>query len=465
MRATDIGFLAEVSGGKLLGEKKNTITNVVIDSRAAGAASLFVCVVGEKNNGHDYWEKAYELGCRAFLMSDPAVAAAAAEKASVILVSDTEKGFVKMASGYLDQFSVILIGVTGSVGKTSTKALTAAVLSAKYRTVCTQKNLITQLGLCLTCFLADDDTEAIVFEMGMDRKDEIHGYCEWIRPEAVLITMIGISHMERLGSRSAICDAKLEITDYLPDGAPLFYHEDDEFLYEEEIRRRKSGNFVCCPVLGPHGQMTLSDVLDHGLDGISFVLSCGEETQHFRLPLLGLHNARNAALACAVGLHYGVSLKMAAEKLCLAESGERRLNAENVGGICLIDDSYNAAPDSMIAAIDVLAGIECERRIAVLSDMRELGDGEAEGHRRVGRRAAEQKIEYLLFVGEKTNLYLEGVNEIGFEGECCLSYASTEDAIRALAAFLKKGDAVLVKGSNATHISDAAGFIREEYSK
>jgi len=465
MEKTNITFFAEACGGRLLGKRDNEISSMVIDSRSACEGSIFVCIVGEKNDGHNYWKKAYDLGCRAFLMSDPVAAEDAAKLASVVLADNTEKAFARMAGAYLDQFDVIKVGVTGSVGKTSTKMLTAAVLSEKYNTVCTQKNLNTQLGLCLTCFLADSKTQAVVFEMGMDRKGEIAEYCEWVRPDAALITMIGVSHLERLGTRSEICNAKLEITSFLAPGDPLFYNEDDEFLYEEEIRRRTNGNFDCCPVLGPNGAFVLKNARTLGTEGIEFELEAGDEKQEFYLPMLGLHNARNAALACALGQEFGVTLAEAAEGLKKVVPTDRRLKAVEIGGVYLIDDSYNAAPDSMISALDVLDSVGEGRKVAIISDMLELGSDEAPGHRRVGKRISELGIDAVLMTGQHINYYLEGINEIGFAGDYIGQFESVQELCNFIGTFVKPGDSVLVKGSNSTGISTAAQKIKEVFEK
>ena len=466
MKKTDILFLAESCAGDIYGDSSAYVDNVVIDSRAAREGSLFVCVIGDVNDGHDYAEKAYENGCRAFLMSRENVADKLCEEhpdVCVVLADDTQKAFKDMASAYLSQFPVKRIGITGSVGKTTTRMLTKSVLSEGYKTICSEKNYNTHLGLCMTCFLADETTEAVVFEMGMDRPGEIAGYCEWIRPDAAVITNVGESHMEYLGSRSAIADAKLEITSFLKPGAPLFYIPDGLYLTEEEIRKRSFGDFSLHPVLAPGGDVVITDYEDKGLEGSVFTLKIGSLQQKVHLSLLGEHNVRNAALAAAVGNYFGISGPKIAHAFAGMSAFAGRLSAMDVGGILLIDDSYNASPASMLAALDVLSSVSSGGRIAVLSDMRELGPAEEEGHYVVGKRAAELGIDLVIACGDNYRLYRQGMRDAG-AGNRFIHCESPEDAAQTAINYIMKGDAVLVKGSNSTKISIAADIIRKEFS-
>jgi len=467
MKKTDVLFLADACGADIFGDSSVYVENVVIDSRAAGPGSLFVCVIGDVNDGHNYAEKAYENGCRAFLMSREAVAERfeqAHPDACIILAEDTQKAFKDMAVAYLSQFPVKRVGITGSVGKTTTRMLAKAVLSEKYNTICSEKNYNTHLGLCMTCFLADDSTEAVVFEMGMDRPGEIAGYCEWIRPDAAVITNVGESHMEYLGSRSAIADAKLEITSFLKPGAPLFYIPDGEFLTEEEIRKRSYGEFSLHPVLEKGGDVQITAYEDKGLEGSDFTLRIGSVEQRMHLGLLGRHNVRNAALAAAVGNYYGISCPKIAHAFAGMSAFEGRLSAMDVGGILLIDDSYNASPASMLAALDILAGMPSQRKVAVISDMRELGPAEEEGHYSVGKHAAELGIDLVIAAGQNREIYERGMADMGAEKRI-IGCGDAQQAADTALKLIKPGDAVLVKGSNSTKISLVAELIRKEYAE
>lgn len=467
MKTTDALFLADSCGAEIYGDPSLHVNNVAIDSRAAGDGSMFVCVIGEKNDGHNYIEKAYENGCRVFLMSRKTPAESFSDShpdCCVMLVGSTEKGFSDMAVSYLSQFPLKRVAITGSVGKTTTRILTAAVLSEKFRTVCSEKNYNTHLGLCMTCFLADDSTEAVVFEMGMDRPGEIAGYCGWLRPDAAVITNIGESHMERLGSRSAICDAKLEITSFLKPGAPLFYIPDGEFLTESEIRRRSFGEFSLHPVLEKGSDIELVSYRGGSVSGSDIVFKIGRVEQRMHLSLPGEHNVFNAALAAAVGNYYGVSGPQIAHAFSGVRPFEGRLDALDLGGVLLIDDSYNASPASMLAAFNVLASVPNERRIAIISDMLELGAAEEEGHYAVGKRAAELGIDLVIAVGRNREIYAMGMADAGAEKRM-IGCGTPEDAANVALKLIHKGDAVLIKGSHSTGISAAAEIIKKELSE
>ena len=458
MKSTDIAFLADACGGRVSGNTQLYIDNVKIDSRACGQGDLFVCIVGEKNDGHDYIMKAYDQGCRAFLVSETVEEQ---EGAAYIHVEDTNLAVRLMAQAYLAQFPVIKIGVTGSVGKTTTRMLTAAVMSAKYRTVCTQKNLNTHLGLCLTCFLADDSTQCVVFEMGMDRKNELAEYVEWVRPQLAIITNVGVSHMERLGSRDAIADAKLEIVNKFTEDNILIVNSFSDYLKTEEEIRKRAVNKKHFRIVSVGRDLCYEGLKNRGSDGIEFYVNGVK----FELPLLGEHNALDACLAIACGKEFGITEQQAAEALSKVEANERRLKAEDINGVLLMDDSYNASPDSMKAGIAALEGVAAKRRIAVLSDMLELGGAEDSGHIEVGRFAAEHGVDILIATGKKKEHYFRGVLESGITRTSTIGLddlASVKDLVLQI---VRPGDAVLVKGSNSTQIGQVAEHIRNNSGK
>ncbi len=466
MRSTELKFLAEACGGELRGRQDTIVTGVGIDSRSVGEGDLFVCVKGPSNDGHRYIGQAYERGCRCFLVSDEEEAEAQLkdrEDWALVLAEDSQYAFEMMAGAYVDQFDLIRIGVTGSTGKTSTKALCAAVMSAKYRTVCSKKNYNTHLGIAMTCFLADETTEALIIEMGMDRKDELYDYCKWVRPHAALITNVGVVHMEYIGSREGIAEEKLKITSFLKPCQPLIYNCDSPFLSREEILKRSSGNFRMIPVgEGEEALVRISDVEDRGMEGISFVLTADGVSQTFELPFLGLHNAHNGALAAALGLEYGISLSEAAEAMPKAEIEAKRLQVFHIGGAVLIDDSYNANPDSMASAMRTLASVRAERRIAVISDMRELGDAMNESHIGIGKLAADLGIDAMIAIGSMRAYYAEG-SRLSEKPVRFMSFETAEEAKDLLFSMIKPGDAVLVKGSLSTGIHLLAEELKKKY--
>ncbi len=466
MKNTWINLLNIFCGGELLGNGKAYVSGVKIDSRLCGAGDLYVAIIGERNDGNRFAPGAYEGGCRAFLLSDREIAeklVSSDPEVSVILCDNTEDALQDMAEGYLAEFGGQRIAVTGSVGKTTTKQLVTAVLSRKYRMICTKKNLNTRIGLCLTVFDIEADTEGAVFEMGMDRKDEIKEYVSWVRPDLAVITNIGVSHLEKLGSRDAIADEKLNVVNGFGELNTLIYNQESDYLRtKEEIKARKPGDYDLISVGFKDADITVKDIVNYGEGGIGFTVEGNRQKEFCRLPLVGTHNAIDAALAAAVGLYYGVSLKEAAKAFASVSANDRRMHAESLGGVMLIDDSYNASPDSMKAGISALSGISAQRRIAVLSDMLEIGSAEEQGHVEAGRLAAELGIDVLIAAGKNRDLYRRGAEEAGGKTEVvCLE--TPEEAKDALMNIIRKGDAVLVKGSNSTGISTAAEAVRNSF--
>ena len=464
MRPTSAAFLASAAKAKLLGRQDNIVTDVKIDSREAGSGDLFVCVIGDINDGHDYIAGAFANGCRIYLMSRQDKAELLLSKdpeATVILAEDTQIAFRDMAKAYLDQFDVKKLAITGSVGKTSTRTYTDAVLSSRYHTKSSQKNLNTHLGLCLTCFRAEEDTQVMVFEMGMDRSGEIAEYVDWIRPDTAVITNIGISHLERLGSRDAIADAKFEIVKYFGPENLLIYNADSDYLNEEEIKKRTGGNFRMYSVGSSEDcNMQLLRVNAEGAAGVRFTLKANDIALDYAMPVLGAHNAIDAALAVAAGLSLNVPMTLAAKALSQVKANPRRMNAVRLGGVTVIDDTYNASPDSMKAALDVLDQLRAERKIAILADMLELGEMEEQGHLEVGRRVAASTVDVLFAVGRRAKAYADcaSVNE-NIKIFYAEDLAELEPVIRKT---LLTGDTVLIKGSNITGVAGLAQRIREK---
>ena len=458
MRATTIDFLGKACGAELKGDGSYPVRNVKIDSRDCKDGDLFVCVVGEINNGHRFARSAYDLGCRAFLVSEDIDVP---DDACILKVKDTNEAVKEMAAAYLAQFDVKKLAVTGSVGKTSTKMLTAAVMSAKYNTLCTQKNLNTHLGMCLTCFLADETTQCIVFEMGMDKAGEISSYVSWVKPELAIITNVGISHLERLGSRDAIADAKLEITEQFGDENVLVVNARSDYLKTEEEIRARSRSKADYKIVRVGEDIDYSDFRACGTDGIAFKINGVD----FTLPLLGEHNALDATLAAAAGLEYGISLEEASAALAGVAATERRLKAEEIGGILLLDDSYNASPDSMKAGLSALAALPAKRHIAVLGDMLELGGAEESGHMEVGRFAAEHGVDIFITTGAHKEYYFRGISEAKNCTMSTLSFNDLDSLKDMVLQVIKPGDAVLVKGSNSTKFGTVAELIRNSERK
>lgn len=455
MKPTGVQTLAKWGDGEIIGNSARVVRGVRIDSREAIIGDMFVCIIGEKNNGHKFIEYAYDNGCRCFLVSQDVKPL---EDATYIKVKDTYQAFLTMSEEYLKQFRIRKIAVTGSVGKTTTKMLTATVFGSRFNTITTKKNLNTDLGLALTCFDVDDRTEAAVFEMGMDKPGEIAGYVSRVKPELGIITNVGISHLERLGTRDAIADAKLEIVNEFDETNILVVNSASDYLKTKQEIRDRAKNKAQFRIVSVGQDLEITDIKSK-LGGITFKLNDVD----FDLPLIGEHNAIDAALAAAAGMQFGISLEKAAKALKDVEATEKRLNVENFSDIILIDDSYNASPDSVKAGIAAIASVKARRRIVVLGDMLEFGSESENGHISVGECVAKSNMDILIAVGENKELYKKGLESV--ENTPCkfMEFETLEQAKYGVAKILRADDAVIVKGSNSTRVSEIAQFIREKY--
>lgn len=456
---------AALAGGVLTGPAGNTVSGVETDSRKAGAGSMFVALIGENNDGNKFAPSAYQNGCRVFLLSSQEIADALCSEysdASVIMTEDSLAGMQLLAKNYLAECDIIKVAVTGSTGKTSTKEMMRCIFASKYRTICNFENFNNHIGVPLTAFTVEEDTEAGIFEMGMNHKDEISLLADIVRPETAAITNVGISHLGNLGSRENIMSAKMEITDYMDENSLLVYNSDNDLLSQLNSKAAVYGKMAAGESAGESG-VIISKVKDCGEDGVYFTLTHEGESTDFHVPLPGAHNAWNASLAAGCALRYGISLKDSAEALKKLEITGNRLNIKEAGGIKVINDTYNASPDSVKAAIDVLSAASCVRRVALLADMFELGENSDAFHREIGTYAAEKNIDLVVTVGENALNTASAAAEI-IGAERVESFTDNEAFMASAQDILRKGDAVLVKGSHGMHMDRAADFILGLYT-
>lgn len=456
MKKTSVQKIAEACGGRLVREgSSGYITGIKHDSREVLPGEMFVAIKGENQDGHKYIPQVAEKGCAAVLVSCEDECPADADL-SVILVDDTIEAMGKIATWYLDSLNIRRAAVTGSVGKTSTRDMIWYVLSEKYNCGRNLKNYNNNIGLPISIFQFDENTEAAVLEMGMDAFGEIEYLSSIVKPEIGVITNIGIAHMEKLGSREGIFRAKMEITkNILPEseGGTLVFAGDDEFLTKE----RTAGDYGQVEVgTGEKADLRISNVRDHGIEGISFDVEYEEngrkEKTHVELPAAGAHNAANAAIALAVGRQLGVSVEEGVKGLRKTELTGSRLRKIEGKNVTIIDDTYNANPFSMKSALDVLAGSEAARRVAVLGDMFELGADEKELHRSVGEHAKAIGIDELITIGNLAENIAEGGNGRHFRDK--------EAFIEVLGEYIRPGDLVLVKASRGMHLEEIVERLR-----
>lgn len=440
-------------GGKLLkGDGEKYIKGACIDSRIAVEGDLFAAIKGENTDGHKYLKQVSDKGAAAVLISDEAFADDA--ECAVILCEDTTKGLQDIAKAYRNMLSMKIVGVTGSVGKTSTADMVKAVCSVKYKTAKTKGNFNNHLGLPLTLLSFDPDTEVGILEMGMDKLGEIDFLASLARPDIGIITNVGMAHIENLGSRENIFKAKMEITNYFDENNILVVNGEDEYLStlsKAEYKIDKVGTKGGC-------RFFLYDVKDLGEEGIAFTFEYNEKTVKVAMPVYGLHNALNASLALSAGLELGVAPEDAAKGLAALEITDKRLSIKGKNGIKIIDDTYNASPDSMKSAIDVLVSTKGIRKIAILGDMFELGSMSESAHRDVGKHAAASGIDMLISIGNDSAYISEeaksGIKEVKHFEDKETFYTVMDETIVS-------GDVVLLKGSNGMHMDQIVKKIME----
>lgn len=420
--------------------RARSFRRVVTDSRQVGRRDLFVALLGEQGDGHSFVQEAVSRGAAGALLQQ--VPDDLPDGIAAYVVPDTLAALQHLAAGRLDRIPVEVIGVTGSVGKTTTKEITAAVLSARYRVLKNEANYNNEVGLPLTLLELRREHEKAVLEMGMYALGEIRLLCQIARPRVGIVTNVGPSHLERLGSLEAITDAKAELVESLPHDGTAILNGDDPRV--APMARRTSartllyGTSAECDVRG-------LDVEGRGLEGIAFTLECGGRRTRVQTHLPGRHLLHNALAAAAAGLVEGLAMDEVISALAVVQAPLRLTVHRARCGATVLDDTYNASPSSMMAALDLLAELP-GRRIAVLGDMRELGAMEEQGHRSVGQRAAE--VAHLIYaVGDLGRLTGEAAQEAGHGGVSF--WTSKEEAAQNLRERLEPADVVLLKASRA----------------
>ena len=388
-----------------------------------------------------------------------------------------KKKLLALGGYYRSLFNTPVVALTGSVGKTTTKEFTSLVVSSKYKTIKTQGNLNNEIGLPQTLFQIDDDTEAAVVEMGMNHFGEIHRLVNATRPTLALITNIGVSHIENLGSREGILKAKLEILDGLSEGAPLIINGDNDMLstvlHNDEICSKynvisfgikNKFNYNAENIKEENGSTsfdvvyTVSKQIDE-TDGVKAEFSLCR--QKVTIPTVGIHNVYNALAAFAVG----ITLNIEPEKIATALSSyvptgmRQRLNT--VGGRICIEDCYNASPDSMRASLGTLGNMNANKKIAVLGDMLELGDYSKEAHLSVGKMAGENNIDCVLAFGNDAKYYISAAKENGVKD--AVLFDNKTKLSDYLASFAQDGDAVLFKGSRGMKLEDVMNTVYKRW--
>ena len=440
MKTLTVSALLTATGGTLLaGDENAAVTSVSTDSRTAGEGALFVPLVGERFDGHDYIDKALSLGAAGCLCAR--APAMLQEGKFYISVPDTRLALKALAVWYRAQFNIPFVQITGSVGKTTTKEMIASVVSQKYRTLKTAGNLNNDIGTPLTLLGLDDSFEAAVIETGMDHPGEIRYLGEMVRPHIAVITNIGDAHIEFFGSREGILKAKSEIFENLDADGVAILNGDDILLDTVQLPQR----IVRCGE-SAHAQVRVSALRDRGIDGIACVVTTARGEYHLSIPVPGRYIIYAASLAVAVGEELGLGVEEIERGVALYEPAGSRMRVHRLdGGRRLLDDCYNANPQSMSASLRVLAASE-GKKIAVLGDMKELGELTESAHRAMGELCALLGIDHVIAVGECARDIADAADE------SAEWYPDAESAVGAAKAAFTAGSVLLCKASRSMRL-------------
>lgn len=443
MREFTVPEIIEAVGGQLVrGDGKNKIKGISIDSREIEENMMFFAIVGENNDGHDFISQVIKKGCKVIVVSDESKVPQT-EGTDVILVKNTTTALQELAKYYLRLLPLKKkIGVTGSVGKTSTRDFMYYVASTKYKTGRNKKNYNNAHGLPLSILEFDEDTEIAVLEMGMDQPGEIKLLADIVRPDIAIITKIAEVNIALMKNLDNILKAKMEITEYFDNDSTLVVNSSCPMLTPDRV----GGEYNLVTVSDESGDYLVKEICDFGDKGIKYILNRDDKDYKIVLPVAGGHNAVNSALAIAAGELIGISIEEAAEGLTRSELTGKRLKITAGNGVKVVDDTYNACEDSVKSAIDTLTAIEGKRHVAILGDILGLAERAEAGHRAVGRHAAQKKIDLLIAVGDDARYYAEGASEI-MDKNNIMFFSTKEEFIEAAEGIIKTGDIILVKAS------------------
>jgi UDP-N-acetylmuramoyl-tripeptide--D-alanyl-D-alanine ligase len=455
MNALPLSRLAGFAGENVsLGENDPLVSRISTDSRTLQPGDLFIPLRGENFDGHRFVETAAKRGAAGAVV-ERNWTGKMPKHFPLIRVADTLVAYQQIAAQYRQSLSLKVIAITGSNGKTSTKDFVAAALGHRFRVTKTEGNFNNHVGLPRTILEATSRDEIAVWEIGMNHPGEIAALAKIAKPDVGIITNVGVAHIEFMGSREAIALEKGALAEAIGVNGTLILNADDPF--SATIARRTRAKIIFAGT--KEGSVRATD-LRQSASGSEFTILEGAHRCRAQLPVPGLHMIQNALLAVAAGRALGLSIEDCAAGLASAPLTKARLQIKNIRGVQFIDDSYNANPESMRAALATLAELETEgRRIAVLGEMAELGKECERGHREVGEAAAILRIDELIAIGKTAGIIAEAARAAGLEKS--RTVASAEEAAEILAEETSPNDLVLIKGSRAARTER----VLEEFAK
>lgn len=440
------------AGGEILaGNGKVAFEHASVDSRTCRPGDLFFALKGQRVDGHQFVQDAFARGALGVVVREGFAPVPAGRV--VVRVEDPAIALRRVAAARRQRSHVQVVGVTGSVGKSTTKELTAAVLGTEGDTLRSPGNHNTEIGLPLALVDLQPNHWAAVLEMGMRGPGEIRSLCRIARPHVGIVTGISPVHLEVMGTLEAIAEAKAELVEALPADGTAVIPVDEAFGPYLELHTE--ANVVR---VGPGGQLWAEDVKSRGLEGVDFVLTDGERRERVHLAWVGVHLVKNALLAAAAGISLGLKLGQCARGLELAPPEGARMRV-NPGPYTVLDDSYNASPSSMQAALRLLGSLP-GRRVAVLGEMLELGPQSDRFHRELGEQA--RSMDALVAIGPQADTVRAGAEAAGMDPQRIHTFPTNQAALAATAAWARPGDTILVKGSRGSALDEVVqALVRE----
>ena len=459
MNPLTLSKIVQLAGASLSsGDETVVIDKIGTDSRTIKPGELFVALRGENFDGHDFVEAAAKSGATGALV-DQNWNGNVPENFMLIRASETLHAYQQIAANYRRSLGLKVVAITGSNGKTSTKDFAASVLARKFRVTKTKGNFNNHVGLPRTILEATPEDEVAVWEIGMNHPGEIAALSSIAAPDAAIITNIGVAHIEFMGSREAIAREKGALAEAVGSQGTVILNADDPF--SKGIAARTPAKVLFA---GTAAGSVRAIEIRQSADGSEFTILEGAHRCRAKLPVAGLHMVQNALLAVAAGRAFGLSIEECASGLAAAPLTKARLQIKQIGGVHFLDDSYNANPDSMKAALRTLVELDTEgKRIAVLGEMRELGAESERGHREVGETAASLAVDQLITIGDVAKAIAEGARAAGLSNVS--SVPSTHEAADFLGEIAAPGDLVLIKGSRAAKTEEVIEQFRSRHSE
>lgn len=449
MEYLTIKELILASEGQLVSKcnEETSVNDIVIDSRKASKDNAFVAIVGENLDGHDFINLAINQGCKTIIKNKNNNVDIENKEINVIEVNNTELALGDIARFYKSKFEIPFIAVTGSVGKTTTRDMVYSTISAKYNSLKNVGNLNNQFGVPLTLFNLNKEHECAVIEMGMSGFNEIEYLANIVNPQIGIISNIGYSHIEHLGSRDGIFKAKMEIATNFDESSLLIVNGDDDCL-----KTLKNKDLVY--KLRTFGFEKDNDIYCESFEmdeySINFIAVFDGKKEEFFIPTVGKHNIYNAMAAILVGINLNMTIEEIKDGLKNFQCTKNRLDIIKNNNLTIIDSVYNASIDSMTAALNILGRYE-NRRIAILGDMFEMGEFAEFGHRQVGK-AALNNVDILIAIGKDAEFIVKELKENNMNPDNLYHFETKEEAIENLDHIIKENDVILVKASRGMHL-------------